>query len=56
MFYGGAEAAVKFSKDYGNRRNRLLGLDGLLHVTQPYVNWSVLAVTNWILIIRKSTG
>ncbi len=43
MYYGGAEAAVKFSKDYGNRWNSLLGLDGLLHQIQPYANWSVLA-------------
>ena len=41
MLYGGAEAALKFSKDYGNIRDRDLGLDGLLHVFQPYVNWSV---------------
>ena len=44
MFYGGAEAAVKISKDYGNHRSSFWGLDGLLHVMQPYVNWSVLAV------------
>ena len=44
MFYGGAEAAVKFSKDYGNHSNSFWGLDGLLHVIQPYANWSVLAV------------
>jgi LPS-assembly protein len=44
MIYGGAEAAVKFSKDYGNRGNRSLGLDGLLHIIQPYANWSALGV------------
>ena len=44
MFFGGAEAAVKISKDYGNYRSSVFGLDGLLHVMQPYVNWSVLAV------------
>lgn len=44
MFYGGAEAALKFSKNYGNERNSWIGLDGLLHVVQPYMNWSVLAV------------
>lgn len=44
MFYGGAEAAVKISKDYGNHSSSFWGLDGLLHVMQPYANWSVLAV------------
>ena len=43
MFHGGAETSVKFSKNYGNYRNSGLGLDGLLHVLQPYANWSVLA-------------
>lgn len=41
MLHGGAEAAVKFSKNYGDISNRDLGIDGLLHVFQPYVNWSV---------------
>lgn len=41
MLHGGAEAAVKISKDYGNFRNESWGIDGLLHVIQPYVNWSV---------------
>ncbi len=44
MIYSSAEAAVKFSKDYGNQRSSLWGLDGLLHVMQPYGNWSVLSV------------
>ena len=39
----GAEASVKFSKDYGNYENHAWGLDGLLHVLQPYANWSLLA-------------
>ena len=43
MLYGGAEAAVKFSKNYSGVRNRDWGLDGLLHIFQPYVNWSVVA-------------
>ncbi len=41
MLHGGAEAALKFSKNYEDIRNRTLGLDGMLHVFQPYVNWSV---------------
>jgi len=44
MFHGGAEAAVKISKDYGNHSSSAWGLDGLLHVMQPYANWSLLAV------------
>ena len=41
LLHGGTEAALKFSKNYGDIRNRDLGVDGLLHVFQPYVNWSV---------------
>ncbi len=44
MLHGGAEAAVKISKDYGNLRNDKWGIDGLLHIIQPYVNWSVVGV------------
>jgi LPS-assembly protein len=44
MLHGGAEAALKFSKNYGDIRNRNLGVDGLLHVFQPYMNWSVASV------------
>jgi len=43
MFHGGAEASVKFSKDYSSVHDRDWGLDGLLHVIEPYANWSVLA-------------
>lgn len=43
LFHGGMEASVKFSKNYGNLSNHDIGLDGLLHVIQPYANWSVLA-------------
>jgi len=39
----GAEASVKFSKDYGDHTSPSWGLDGLLHVLQPYANWSLLA-------------
>ena len=44
MLHGGAEAAVKFSKDYGNLRNDTWGINGLLHIIQPYANWSVVGV------------
>jgi LPS-assembly protein len=39
----GVEAAAKFSKNLGDLKNHSWGLDGLLHVVQPYVSWSVLA-------------
>lgn len=42
MFHGGAEAAVKLTKNYANTKSQRWGIDGLLHVLQPYVNWSVL--------------
>lgn len=41
--YAGMEAAVKFSKDLGDFQNHRWGLDGLLHIVQPYANWSVLS-------------
>ena len=41
ILHGGAEAALKFSKHYGTK-NHSFGLDGLLHVIQPYTNWSVI--------------
>lgn len=39
----GAEASVKFSKDLGDYHDRALGLDGLVHVVQPYARWSLVA-------------
>lgn len=42
MLHGGAEAALKFSKNYAHIKNRNFGVDGLLHVFQPYINWSVI--------------
>ncbi len=39
----GVEAAVKFSKNLGEVKNPAWGLDGLLHVVQPYIDWSLLA-------------
>lgn len=37
------ESSVKFSKDYGAVSNRMAGLDGLLHIVQPYAKWSVVS-------------
>ena len=42
----GAESSLKFSKDLGPYQNHNLGLDGLLHVLQPYANWSVLSTNH----------
>ncbi|MEM1084394.1 MAG: LPS assembly protein LptD [Verrucomicrobiota bacterium] len=39
-FYAGAEASLKFTKNFGDYRNRDWGLDGLLHVVQPYGRFS----------------
>ncbi|MEI6604396.1 MAG: LPS assembly protein LptD [Verrucomicrobiota bacterium] len=44
--HAGVEAAVKFSKNLGVFRYHDWGLDGLLHVIQPYVNWSVLSTND----------
>lgn len=41
--HAGIEASVKFSKVLGNFKDNRWGLDGLLHVMQPYANWSVLS-------------
>ncbi|MFM2198890.1 MAG: assembly protein LptD [Verrucomicrobiota bacterium] len=43
MLHGGAEAAVKFSKDYGAENDALPGIRGLLHVFQPYTAWSMVS-------------
>lgn len=43
MLHGGAEAAVKISKDYGAGHDLLPGVSGLLHVIQPYAAWSIVA-------------
>ena len=40
--YAGAEASLKFTKDFGDHRNNEWGLDGLLHVFQPYGRFSYL--------------
>lgn len=45
--YAGTEASVKFSKDYGNYQNHAWGIDGLKHVLQPYVNWSVVSTNDY---------
>lgn len=43
FFHAGAEASLKFSGDYGGHQSHAWGLDGLLHMIQPYANWSLVA-------------
>lgn len=43
IFHGGIDSSMKFSKKMPDVANSALGLDGLIHVFQPYVNYSVVA-------------
>lgn len=43
MIYAGVDTSLKFVKTYPGVINKKWGLDGLLHVNQPYVNVSVLS-------------
>ena len=45
--YAGTEASVKFSKDLGAFRDSKWGLDGIMHVFQPYATWSVTSTNNF---------
>jgi hypothetical protein len=40
VFNTGAEASFKLSRTWDDAESRLLGLDGLLHVIQPFTNFS----------------
>ena len=40
VFNAGAEASFKVSRDWEDVQSRAFGLDGLLHVIQPYTNFS----------------
>jgi lipopolysaccharide export system protein LptA len=40
IFSAGVDIATKFSKFYGDIQVPKLGLDGVMHVIQPYVNYS----------------
>jgi LPS-assembly protein len=42
----GVESSLKFSKDLGPYQNPDWGIDGLLHVFQPYANWSLISANN----------
>lgn len=43
----GAETSLKFSKDLANYRNRDWGLDGFMHVFQPYGSWSLVSTNDF---------
>jgi len=45
----GAESSLKFTRNYGSYQNHDWGLDSILHVCQPYANWSVLSADNLAL-------
>lgn len=41
--HAGTEASMKFFKDYDSYQNPQWGANGLKHVLQPYVKWSVIS-------------
>jgi LPS-assembly protein len=43
IFHAGLDASFKFSKTWDDVQNASLGLNGLKHTVQPYVNWSYLS-------------
>ncbi|MEZ0277313.1 MAG: LPS-assembly protein LptD [Roseimicrobium sp.] len=42
LFHIGFDLSAKFSKTWDDVHNRTLGLDGLRHIVQPYINYSYL--------------
>lgn len=42
-FYAGIDTSIKFSRQYSDIHNKRWGLDGLLHVIQPYASLSFLS-------------
>ena len=43
----GTETSVKFSKNLGDYRNHFWGLDGLVHIFQPYGSWSIVSTNDF---------
>ena len=43
----GVESSLKFTRDYGTYQNHDWGLDGLLHVVQPYTTWSLVSTNDF---------
>ena len=41
LVHAGVDASVKFSREYDGVVNRALGLDGLRHIVQPYLRYSL---------------
>lgn len=41
IVHGGIDASMKFAKEYEGVHNRALGLDGLRHIVQPYIRYSI---------------
>ncbi|MDP3851810.1 MAG: LPS assembly protein LptD [Luteolibacter sp.] len=46
-FHVGVESSLKFSSDLGDYQNKDWGLNGLLHVIQPYSTWSVVSTDDF---------
>jgi hypothetical protein len=46
VFNAGAEASFKASRTWDNVQSRMLGLDGLRHIVQPYANFSYVSSPN----------
>lgn len=42
IFHTGFDLSAKFSKSWDDVHNRTLGIDGLRHIVQPYLNYSYL--------------
>lgn len=49
LLHVGAETSLKFSKDLGSYQNPGWGLDGLMHVLQPYSSWSFVSTDDFEL-------
>ncbi|MCB1064639.1 MAG: hypothetical protein KDN20_17180, partial [Verrucomicrobiae bacterium] len=43
IFHAGVDTSMKFSKKYSDLYNRALGIDGMMHVFEPYLNYSFVA-------------
>lgn len=41
ILHAGVDTSMKFSKKYNDIANDALGIDGMIHVVQPYLNYSV---------------
>jgi LPS-assembly protein len=42
----GVESSLKFTREYPDINNHKWGIDGLLHVIEPYANWSYVSTNN----------